>query len=94
MGDAKRMRRRKARLHRLNGGRCHWCGIVTVISPRGRITVQTPNTATLDHLDERFSGRRGEYSGQERTVLACAKCNSHRSNANLPIEERRKRATH
>jgi len=47
---------------------------------------------TLDHLDEKFSGRRGLMPGMYRRVVACKRCNCSRSNKNMPLDERRGRA--
>ena len=82
MPSASKIRARRNKLWRLRGGLCHWCGIKTVLPqflPKGRGT-QPGHMATLDHLDDRLSGRRGSFTGKgvERTVLSCLKCNSER----------------
>jgi hypothetical protein len=76
------------------GGVCYWCGCQTALPPSGvSVKEPPPNEATVDHLDERFSGRKGSHpNGVERTVLACRACNEARGNRMykaLPVEQRR-----
>lgn len=80
MSARERLRRRRAKLWHANDGRCFWCGVVTVL-PAGapRRGVPAPqNLATIDHLDDRYSPARGTMKGEERTVLACGRCNNER----------------
>lgn len=94
MPGGRKTRSRKQWLYRRQGGRCFWCA-VTMVLPRQHVHEPPDNLATLDHLDDRLSGRRGMYAyGVERTVLACRKCNNERgrqSELQMPIEELRKR---
>lgn len=63
---------------------CHWCGRLTAYAtPLLSVGVRVPppnDLATVDHLDSRLSGRRGQTPG-ERTVLACYACNQNRGAA-------------
>ena len=57
---------------------CHWCGVRTVL-PTDNSGRQFATLATLDHLDNRLSKDRVKNKHHtERTVLACAACNSER----------------
>ena len=72
----------RKRLWQERDGLCHWCGIKTVLPPSGRILRHQPaNLATIDHLDDRLSERRGCFEGWEgrRTVLSCFRCNQARA---------------
>ncbi|MBI5255410.1 MAG: hypothetical protein HY855_02845 [Burkholderiales bacterium] len=59
--------------------RCYYCNGTM------RWIVQTaggalpPDAATIEHLDDRFSPRRGTLSGQKRRVAACYACNQARA---------------
>lgn len=77
MSEQARLRKRLEKLHRQRGGKCHWCGCVTLLRARGDKTPNRSVDATIDHLDSRLSGRRGQVEG-ERTVLACYQCNNDR----------------
>lgn len=60
---------------------CYWCGCLTVPPPKRRKNkVFVDNEATLDHLRTRFNSSRQEpnHSNEQRTVLACRKCNGLR----------------
>lgn len=89
-----RLKRRRKRLFHEQGGKCYWCRCQMVL-PKGFIKYPPPNQATIDHLDDRFSELRGTLGGQERTVVACRKCNNKRgreSEMQAPIEELRRRS--
>lgn len=78
---------------------CHWCRRLTVLvfRPEGIGMRQVPradNEATIDHLNDRYSGR-PQIHGVELTVLACHRCNQKRADeatAAIPIEELRLRS--
>lgn len=61
---------------------CHWCGQLTVIYDYESIhhKPMPDNCATLDHLRSRLNPSRYEKAGpnEERTVLACFRCNTDR----------------
>jgi hypothetical protein len=60
--------------------RCHWCGVETILKvPHGK--KHPPTFATVDHLYSRLDPRRRIPSeiGEERTVLACKRCNEDRA---------------
>jgi hypothetical protein len=83
-------RAKRDMLYAERDGLCHWCGIKTVIPPRGVILKQQPdNMATLDHLDDRLSGRRGKMQGTRRVVLSCYRCNQARSRESVALHNGR-----
>lgn len=97
---ARRESRRKFKvwLWQEQAGLCHWCGEAISLyfdpPPSGR--PMPTDTATFDHLDDRFSTQRGKHPGKIRTVLACLPCNNRRgvvSQAAQPIEELHRRAS-
>jgi hypothetical protein len=77
---------------------CYWCGQNTVIYdylPKGKAIPD--NCATLDHLRSRLDPTRYEPAkpNEERTVLACFKCNVDRAEQerlSMTKEELRQRA--
>ena len=70
-------RTRKLRLWKADP-HCFYCGVVTYLPPHGGGR-SFPDTATLDHLDSKLSGRRGQlHHAGPRTVLACYQCNHER----------------
>ncbi len=78
---SKNIRKRRERLWTENEGKCYWCGILTILPLRGTTkTSHRDDLATLDHLRTRLDGNRQEPndSNEERTVLACWKCNGIR----------------
>ena len=63
--------------------------------PIPRYVTNPDNLATIEHLDDRFSDKRGTYVNTPRTVLACSKCNRDRGRAEEEkqgVEELRQRA--
>jgi len=69
---------RRARLWTKQNGTCHWCG-VPMVMPTGD-NQNEPLLATIDHLDDRYSGRRRQHNdGVARKVLACLRCNRERA---------------
>jgi hypothetical protein len=97
----RRLQRRRNRLW-ADDPSCHWCGKETVLPmdlPGGGNDQTEPRMATIDHLDSRLDETRGAFPNHEitRTVLACRECNERRGStrqAQLPIEELRRRASH
>lgn len=86
----KRKRRRLLRLWQADN-KCHWCRVETVLFLLGRYQKMPDNYATIDHLKSRFDPERQvNPSYEERTVLACNKCNFKRNleeTKSRPIEE-------
>jgi hypothetical protein len=89
VGEGKGGRRRR-RLWRLwkSDPHCRWCGrpTVFVFRPPGqrRGAAFLGHEAALDHLHGRVNGRRrATAEGEERTVLACRKCNLERGAAEV-----------
>lgn len=67
--------------------RCHWCEKETKYSASQR----DPLLATLDHIYPRGHPLRNSFKpGQERTILACRKCNAERGNSFVKMEEEKK----
>jgi len=94
--NGERRRRKRAHLHRRQGGRCYWCGCLTILIENNDPGNQPDDLATLDHLDDRFSPERGKRSGEWRIVMACRLCNNERGiirEAMQPVEELRRRST-
>ena len=90
--DSRKKHSRRRRLYARQRGMCYWC-LCLMRSPDPRLRDKEPvpdDYPTIDHLDERFTERRGKMVG-ERTVLACRVCNNHRSNDNMSVAERRAR---
>lgn len=82
-----RHRRRKLRLYERQNGKCWWCKERMSIGHQHRPRVPIPDDlATMEHLDSRMSRSRGtaEY-GEERTVLACNRCNNLRASLEMAI---------
>ena len=90
MSRSQRARRRNKLWER--DPHCRFCGVETVLPenvPEGPIP---DNMATIEHLDSRNNPDRGKFCGQERTTLACFKCNNDRNKEEvkkIPIEKRR-----
>jgi hypothetical protein len=80
------MKQRREQLERLfaeQHGRCHWCNAVMVLLPKGYNQKENPrNRATVDHLDDRWSPRRGTFN-ERRHVAACWQCNNKRGAESL-----------
>ncbi len=59
---------------------CFWCGRLVKEYPLIKRHQKIPNdSATIDHLASRFSGKRKEVHFKEKTlVLACRVCNNER----------------
>lgn len=90
---SKAQRRRK---FRLQGGRCFWCKRPMILEPP-HVNGQKmdPRTCTLDHLRDRYDPDRGKPTREMCLVAACLECNNRRgamSQAQVPIEELRRRA--
>lgn len=60
----------------LQGGRCHWCNKVMLLS-FDHADQSNPLLATFEHLDDAASGK-PRTNRQDRVVLACYKCNHER----------------
>lgn len=91
-----RLRRRRDRLF-ADDPHCHWCECLTRLLDRKlRHGEKMPlDLATIDHLDDRLSPERGKHKGEDRTVLACWKCNNDRNReaqAAYPVEMLRERS--
>ena len=75
--------RRRRNLFERQKGRCHWCRAEMVLPPDGRhVKHMAPNTATIEHLRDRFDPTRTERlkfnQPDRRWVLACLACNNKR----------------
>lgn len=99
--DTRRKFRRKEILFERQNGRCFWCNCAMLLLPKGGATKRhqsnKANLATIDHLRSRYNSSRQEPSKnkEERTVLACHKCNNERGDAEtalLSIEDLRRRS--
>lgn len=78
---SKNIRKRREKLWIEKEGKCYWCGVDTILPPRGVKRYMPPmNLATLDHLRTRMDGDREEpnSTNEERTVLCCWQCNNIR----------------
>lgn len=97
MGDSKRMVKRKIALWDRQRGLCFWCGRQTVLTV-GLSSQRAAGIATIDHLRCKYLPDRREPTcdpNEERTVMACYKCNHTRGvlvEATVPIDERRRRS--
>lgn len=88
-----RIRRRRVKLFHEQKGRCYWCSCeMTLEQPEDQPLPR--NFATIEHLDDRLSGRRGSMPG-ERTVVACTDCNERRGrdSEDKHIAEHRERSS-
>ena len=74
---AQKRREKRERLYASQDGECYWCGCEMILGPFEPKTGKRPpaNLATFEHLDDKFSSERGQYTGEARVVLACNKCN-------------------
>ena len=63
----------RRRLHRENGGRCHYCGEWTWLKGVNK-TRDLDHMATLDHVCAQSRG--GAKSAVHNMVLSCFRCNS------------------
>lgn len=78
---SKNIRKRREKLWNEHLGKCHWCGIATVLPPRGQTRIDhRPDYATLDHLRSRLHSNRQipNNTNEERTCLSCWQCNNLR----------------
>jgi hypothetical protein len=78
---SKNIRKRREKLWKEHQGKCHWCGIDTVLPPRGQARIEHRNDlATLDHLRSRLHSSRKipNNTNEERTCLSCWHCNNVR----------------
>jgi hypothetical protein len=77
-----KIRKRREKLWADVGGKCYWCGVDTVMPERGKHNaIPFDNLATVDHLRTRLhndSRQEPNTNNEERTVLACWKCNNTR----------------
>lgn len=94
-----RLRRRRAKLFKNQGGKCHWCQCDMLFIHTGPHDGRLPkNMCTIDHLRDRFHPeRRAPAKGDQRLVAACWQCNNDRGKVHQqkqPIEELWHRAGH
>lgn len=78
---SKNIRKRRTKLWNEKNGLCYWCGVKTVLPPRGSNRhLPTNDLATLDHLRTRLDDLRQvpNTTNEERTVLSCWRCNGIR----------------
>ena len=77
-----KIRKRREKLWTEVEGKCYWCGVDTVMPERGKHNAKPfDNLATVDHLRSRLHNNLRQEpndSNEERTVLACWKCNNIR----------------
>lgn len=80
-------------LYEKQDGVCRWCPTRCVIPDRRMHGVLPDDTATFDHLDDRFSHPRTDGGPPRRVVMACFRCNQERGRARyiemIPLEQRR-----
>jgi hypothetical protein len=91
------LKRQKCSLFAFQEGRCYYCQQFMTLSfaPPEPHKSPDPRSATIEHLDHRFSPERGQHGGEYRKVLSCRKCNDERGRliqASQPIEVLRERA--
>lgn len=67
-------------LFRKQRGRCFWCRCNCVRSTHGKPPLA--NSATLDHVHDRFDPLRGRTKGRVN-VMACYACNQRRNQERL-----------
>jgi hypothetical protein len=82
----KRNQRRVALLHEAQGGRCFWCGVATpapIVRPVVPGEAVPDNRPTLDHIFSRLSPLRDIGANAQAVVMACYKCNTGRSVAEM-----------
>lgn len=78
---SKNIRKRREKLWDEKQGKCYWCGVDTILPPRGATRIEHhDNLATLDHLRSRLKPDRQipNNTNEERTVLSCWLCNNLR----------------
>lgn len=82
MGNTRNKKNRKAKLMMAQGGRCVYCQSSMVLK-FGDAKFMPPNLATFDHVVPLSKG--GGGASANNLVLACRRCNSHKSSK--PVEE-------
>ena len=94
-GSSIHLRKQRRELCERQKWKCYWCqGVMRWVVLDGTGTLPL-DAATLDHLDDRWSDQRGQFSGQRRRVAACRKCNEGRSAERLKTiyaEEQKRRS--
>lgn len=75
-----RKKARKQKLYEEQGGQCIYCGKEMLLTLGVHFSEPPKNLATIEHLDDKFSSRRGAFmnSNVPRTALACLLCNKRR----------------
>ena len=97
--NAEKKKRKREKLFKEQGGRCHWCDEPMQLGPYpSKAEGPLPDDlATFEHLDDRLSSERGAYNRDNviRVVLACSACNHKRgkeSYATLTLQDLWKRS--
>ena len=71
-------KRQRKRMYIEQGGKCYYCGQMMYFYELKRGETAPDDMATIEHLDSRLSGERGNHQGEFRRVMACLKCNNAR----------------
>lgn len=97
MSDDARLKRRRLKLW-IQDSRCRFCRVHTMLPEHVHAGLASKEVmATIEHLDSRYNPLRGTYRNQERTTLACWKCNNDRNRkeqASVDIEVLHRRSSH
>ncbi len=91
-----RNRRRKTRRYMEQRGLCWYCQEKMILSFRAHGGNQPKRLATMEHLDDKYSGKRGKRQGEIRIVIACKECNESKGRkrtSDRPIYELWKRSS-
>lgn len=94
-----RLARRRMKLW-LEDDRCRFCRKPTILAQFSTAEVVARNrdrTATIEHLDSRYNPNRGKSENEERTTLACWRCNNDRNKIeqeSIPKEILHERSSH
>ena len=80
MADTLYKPRRRRSLYKRQKGKCYWCPKIMVLPPDHVQATPQHDTATIDHLYDRFhpERRKPNLNNERRWVLACSECNQRR----------------
>lgn len=99
MANSSRLARRRRKLW-LEDDRCRFCRKPTLLAEfcTKKIVAQNRDRlATIEHLDSRYNPDRGKSENEERTTLACWRCNNDRNKIEqelMPREILHERSSH